>query len=107
MHISFKIARIGLIRARVFTPVSFPPPQSSFLLMTVHLFQCESLDRQNRVDKISPFLVDHSALADSEIKGTLRLFDGLALDGVRVDHGGSHITVPKQLLNRTDIVIGL
>jgi len=42
-----------------------------------------------------------------EIKRAFRLFDGLAIDGVGVNHGGPYIAVPQQLLNRTDIIIGL
>ena len=42
-----------------------------------------------------------------EIKRAFRLFDGLALDGMCINHGGSHIAMPQQLLNRTNIIIGL
>ena len=42
-----------------------------------------------------------------KIKRAFGLFDGLALDGVGVNHGCPHIAVPQQFLNRTDIVIGL
>ena len=42
-----------------------------------------------------------------EIERAFRLFDGLAPDGVGVNHGCPHIAVPQQPLNGTDIVIGL
>ena len=42
-----------------------------------------------------------------EIERAFGLFDGLALDGMGVNHGCPYIAVPQQLLNRTDIVICL
>ena len=42
-----------------------------------------------------------------EIKRAFGLFEGLAFDGMGIDHGCSYIAMPQQLLNRTDIVIGL
>ena len=42
----------------------------------------------------------------SEIKRTASFFDGNAFNRMRVNHGGSDIAVPQQLLNRADIKIG-
>jgi len=42
-----------------------------------------------------------------KIKRAFGLFEGLAPDVVGIDHGGPYIAVPQQLLNRTDIIIGL
>ena len=42
-----------------------------------------------------------------KIKGAFCVLDRHGLDGVRVDHGGSQIAMPQQLLNRADIIIGL
>ena len=35
------------------------------------------------------------------------LFDGLALDGMGVDHGGSDVAVTKPFLHGTDVVMGV
>jgi hypothetical protein len=43
----------------------------------------------------------------SKIKRALRLFDGQALDRMGVYHRCSHITMAKQLLDGSNIVIGL
>jgi hypothetical protein len=43
----------------------------------------------------------------SKIKRTPRLFDGPALDRMAVYHRCSHITMVKQFLDGSDIVIGL
>jgi len=42
-----------------------------------------------------------------EIERAFRIFDCLAPDGVGVNHGCPYIAVPQQLLNRTNIIIGL
>lgn len=43
----------------------------------------------------------------SEIQRTFRLFDGLALNSMGVNHRSPDIAVSQQLLNRTNIIIGL
>ena len=42
-----------------------------------------------------------------KIERTFGLFFCLALDGMGINHRGSHIAVTQQFLNRTDIIIGL
>ena len=44
---------------------------------------------------------------NSEIKRTFGLFLCLALNGMRINHRGSHITVTQQFLNRPNIIVGL
>ena len=39
-----------------------------------------------------------------EIKRAFGIFDGLALDGMGVNHGCPYIAMPQQLLNGTDLV---
>ena len=43
----------------------------------------------------------------SEIQGAHTLFNGAALDSMGVDHRCPDVTMPKQFLNRSDVVIGL
>ena len=43
----------------------------------------------------------------AKIERTLRLLDGLAFDGVGVDHGGPHISVSQKFLDGPDIIVGL
>jgi len=42
-----------------------------------------------------------------KIKGTFRFFFGLALNGMGINHRGSHITVTQQFLNGTNVIICL
>ena len=51
--------------------------------------------------------MEESGVLRLEIKRAFGIFDCLALDGVGVNHGCPYIAVPQQLLNRTDIIIGL
>ncbi len=43
----------------------------------------------------------------SEIVRSFCLFDGLTFDGVSIDHGRSDIAVAQQLLDGSDVIIGL
>ena len=52
-------------------------------------------------------LVNLKWISILQVKRAFRLFDGLAPDGVGVNHGCPYIAVPQQLLNGTNIIIGL
>ena len=43
----------------------------------------------------------------SEIEGAFFLFKGRAFDRVGVDHGGAHVAVAQQFLDRADVIVGL
>jgi hypothetical protein len=43
----------------------------------------------------------------SEIEGAFGLFNGLAFNGMGINHCGSYIAVPQQLLNRADVIVPL
>lgn len=51
--------------------------------------------------------MEESGVLLLEIERAFRFFDCLAPDGVGVNHGCPYIAVPQQLLNRTNIIIGL
>ena len=42
-----------------------------------------------------------------EVQRAPGLFEGNALHGVGVNHGGPYIAVPQELLDRSDVVVGL
>ena len=63
---------------------------------------------------VSPAILVHSRgkrIADnkkpSEVQRTPGFFDRGAFHRVRIDHGGLDIAVPKQLLDRPYVVVGL
>jgi len=47
------------------------------------------------------------AICRLKIKPVFGLFDGLSFDCMRINHGGSDITVTQQFLNCADIIVGL
>ena len=47
------------------------------------------------------------AICRLKIKPAFGLFDGFSFDCMRINHGGSDITVTQQFLNCADIIVGL